>query len=305
MLQGFALGGEVGPATAFLIETCPPAQRGYYASWQLASQGVAPLIAGTVGVTLSAVLTPEALEAWGWRIPFLLGVAIIPIGLYIRRYIPEIFDQNATTIHSSIGRVLLSLLANHLRPVILALLVIMAGTISTYILSYMTTYAITTLRMPDRVSIAATLVVGLCTLIFSLVGGLLADRIGRKPIMIIPRIAVVVLAYPAFLMTAEAPTSATLLLMTALLAMLNAISGAVSLVMIPESLPKSVRSTGVSVVYGVSVTVFGGTTQLAITGLIGATGNPLAPAWYMIGSSLIGAIAMLMMTETRDRVLAK
>jgi MFS family permease len=262
-------------------------------------------MAGSVGVALSAVSTPAALEAWGWRIPFLLGVAIIPIGLYIRRYIPEIFDQKATTIHPSIGRVFLSLLANHLRPVILALLVIMAGTISTYILSYMTTYAITTLRMPDRVSIAATLVVGLCTLIFSLVGGLLADRIGRKPIMIIPRIALIVLAYPAFLTTAEAPTPATLLLVTALLAMLNAISGPVSLVLIPESLPKSVRSTGVSVVYAVSVTMFGGTTQLVITGLIGATGNPLAPAWYMIGSSLIGAIAMLMITETQDTVLAK
>src|ERR1700751_602908 len=107
-------------------------------------------------------------------------------------------------------------------------------------------------------------------LIFSLAGGLLADRVGRKPVMIVPRIALVVLAYPAFLMMAEARTATVLLLTTALLTALNAIGAAVSLVLIPESLPKSVRSTGLSVAYAVGVTVFGGTTQFVITALIGA-----------------------------------
>jgi MFS family permease len=184
------------------------------------------------------------------------------------------------------------------------LLVIMAGTISTYILNYMTTYAMTTLHMATSVSIAATMMVGLFTLIFSLAGGLLADRVGRKPVMIVPRIALVVLAYPAFLMMAEARTATVLLLTTALLTALNAIGAAVSLVLIPESLPKSVRSTGLSVAYAVGVTVFGGTTQFVITALIGATGNPLSPAWYMIISSLIGVVAMMMMTETKDAALA-
>jgi MFS family permease len=304
LIQGFALGGEVGPATSFLIEAAPPAERGYYASWQLASQGVATLIAGALGVVLSVALSAEAMEAWGWRIPFLLGMAIIPVGLYIRRHLPETLDQEAATTQHSVQGVLSFLFANHLRAVLLALLVIMAGTISTYILNYMTTYAMTTLHMATSVSIAATMMVGLFTLIFSLAGGLLADRVGRKPVMIVPRIALVVLAYPAFLMMAEARTATVLLLTTALLTALNAIGAAVSLVLIPESLPKSVRSTGLSVAYAVGVTVFGGTTQFVITALIGATGNPLSPAWYMIISSLIGVVAMMMMTETKDAALA-
>jgi len=304
LIQGFALGGEVGPATSFLIEAAPPAERGYYASWQLASQGVATLIAGALGVVLSVALSAEAMEAWGWRIPFLLGMAIIPVGLYIRRHLPETLDQEAATTQHSVQGVLSFLFANHLRAVLLALLVIMAGTISTYILNYMTTYAMTTLHMATSVSIAATMMVGLFTLIFSLAGGLLADRVGRKPVMIVPRIALVVLAYPAFLMMAEARTATVLLLTTALLTALNAIGAAVSLVLIPESLPKSVRSTGLSVAYAVGVTVFGGTTQFVITALIGATGNPLSSAWYMIISSLIGVVAMMMMTETKDAALA-
>ncbi len=304
LIQGFALGGEVGPATSFLIEASPPGERGYYASWQLASQGVATLVAGAVGVVLSAALTTEAMEAWGWQIPFLLGLAVIPVGLYMRGHMPETLDLEAPATHHSVGGVFSRLLGNYLRPVLLALLVIMAGTISTYILNYMTTYAMTTLHMPASVSIGATMMVGFCTLIFSLAGGLLADRTGRKPVMIIPRVALVLLAYPAFLFITQAHTAIALLGMTALLTTLNAISGAVSLVLIPESLPRSVRSSGLSVAYAFAVTVFGGTTQLVVTWLIGATGNPLSPAWYMIGSSLIGVIAMMMMTETKDAVLA-
>ncbi|MBV8092375.1 MAG: MFS transporter, partial [Acetobacteraceae bacterium] len=299
LIQGFALGGEVGPATSFLIEGSPAAQRGYYGSWQLASQGLATLIAGVIGVAVSAALTPEAMEAWGWRIPFLLGTAVIPVGLYIRKHMPETLDQNAATTHHSVVEVFSWLLTEHLRPVVLALLAIMAGTIATYICNYMTTYAMTTLHMPPGVSIAATLFVGLSTLVFSLAGGWLADRIGRKPLMIIPRLGLVAVAYPAFRVIAGTHTAAALLLMAALLAALNAISSAVALVVIPESLPKSVRSAGLSVAYATSVTVFGGTTQFVVTALIGATGNPLSPSWYMIGSSLIGVVALIMMPETK------
>ena len=88
LIQGFALGGEVGPSTAYLIESAPAGKRGFYASWQLASQGIAILAAGTIGLILSLILSSAQMQLWGWRIPFLLGLLIIPVGLYIRRAMP-------------------------------------------------------------------------------------------------------------------------------------------------------------------------------------------------------------------------
>jgi MFS family permease len=301
LIQGFALGGEVGPATSFLIEVAPAAERGFYASWQLASQGLSSMLAGAVGVTMSAILSPDDMAAWGWRVPFLLGILIIPVGLFMRSKITETLDAETTAAHHSIGGLLGSLFSEHARPVVLALLVIMAGTISTYILIYMTTYALTTLHMPAGVSIAATMVVGFATLVFSVLGGWMADRWGRKPLLIVPRLLLVLVAYPAFVTMNQAHTASALLLLSGLMAALGAMSGAVSLVTIPESLPKSVRSTGFSVAYALAVTIFGGTTQLVVTWLIGATGNPLSPAWYLIVSSLIGLAAMMMMPETKGR----
>jgi MFS family permease len=303
LIQGFALGGEVGPATSFLIEAAPPDQRAFYGSWQIASQGLSSMLAGAVGVTMSAILSAEDMLAWGWRIPFLLGILIIPVGLFMRSKIPETLDLDAPTTHHSVGGVLGALFTEHARPVVLALLIIMAGTISTYILSYMTTYAMTTLHMPAGISIAATMVVGFMTFVFAIISGWMADRWGRKPVLIIPRILLILVAYPAFVMMNQSHTAPSLLMLSGLMAALGAMSGAVSVVMIPESLPGSVRSAGFSVAYALAVTIFGGTTQLVVTWLIGATGNPLSPAWYLIVSSLIGLVAMAMMPETKGRAL--
>jgi MFS family permease len=222
----------------------------------------------------------------------------------MRSKIPETLDLEAPTTHHSVGGVLSALFTENARSVVLALLVIMAGTISTYIVSYMTTYAMTTLHMPAGVAISATMAVGFAIFVFSLLAGWLADKWGRKPLLVVPRLLLIVIAYPAFVMMNESHTAATLLLLSGLMAALGAMSGAVSLVMIPESLPKSVRSAGFSVAYALAVTIFGGTTQLVVTWLIGATGNPLSPAWYLIVSSAVGLVAMLMMAETKGRPLA-
>jgi MFS family permease len=299
LVQGFALGGEVGPASSFLIEAAPPNQRGLYASWQLASQGLSIVIAGSIGLGLSATLSAAAMDDWGWRIPFLIGVSIIPVALFMRSQLPETLDVEAPTTHHSLGSVLSSLFRDNTRPVVLALLVIASGTIGQYILNYMTTYALTTLHMPQSVSIAATLVLGLCIFVFSLIGGWLSDRIGRKPILIIPRVIATLAAYPAFWAMNEYKNGPALLLATAFLASVGAVGGSVSLVIIPESLPKSVRSSGFAVAYALAVTVFGGTAQIVVTWLIKVTGDPLSPAWYLIVSGIIGIAAMMMMAETR------
>jgi MFS family permease len=302
LVQGFALGGEVGPATSFLLEAAPPDKRGLYASWQLASQGLSTFVAGSIGVALSATLSSEDMSAWGWRVPFLIGVLIIPVALWMRAQLPETLDLKAPTTHHSIGSVLSSLLSNHLRPVLLAFVLVSTGTITLYVLNYMTTYAITTLHLPQSVAFGAAAAVGFCLLAFSLIGGWLSDRFGRKPLLIVPRLLLILVAYPAYLWINEVKSATAILTMTALLTALGALSGAVLLVMIPESLPKSVRSAGLALAYALGVTLFGGTAQIVVTWLIHATGDPLSPAWYLIASGIVGLIAVFMMPETKGKL---
>jgi MFS family permease len=166
---------------------------------------------------------------------------------------------------------------------------------------YMTTYAIKTLQFPPTTALAATVALGVSTVIFSLLGGWLADRFGRKPVMLIPRILAILAAYPAFMLLIETRTTTALIGVTILLSALTFISAAASLVTIPELLPINIRSTGLSIAYAVGVALFGGSTQLVITWLIGVTGNPVAPAWYLVGTGIVSALAMLALPETRGR----
>lgn len=299
LVQGLALGGEIGPSSAFLIEIAPPGQRGLYGSWQLASQGIASLAAGGLGVFLTSALAPDELQAWGWRVPFALGLLLIPVAVYLRRSMPETSGHRAAGKGSS-GP---SPLRQHSRLIMLAALVVLGGTVSTYVGMYMTTYAITTLKFAPTVAMAATVVVGLTTLIFALLGGWLCDRFGRKPVMLIPRVLAALLTYPAFMLLVEQKTTIALFGVTALLAALTAVSGAASLVAIPELLPRSIRATGMSLAYAIGVALFGGTTQFVITWLIGATGNPASPAWYVALTSAITALAMIALPEGRDKTL--
>ncbi len=303
LLQGFALGGEVGAATSFLVEAAPTTQRGLYASWQGASQGLAVLIAGTIGVGLSLTISTEAMQAWGWQIPFLVGTLIVPVAVVMRLQIPETFDPAAPTAHNSIGSVLSSLLTKHARPFVLALVIISSGTIVTYIGVYTTTYAITTLKMPMTVAIGATLVSGLCTFVFSLLGGWLSDRIGRKPLLIWPKVIAIITIYPWFFIVNEFKSASVLLGLTAIGAAVGSLQSA-TYVLIPELLPARVRSAGLSLSYALGVTVFGSTAQPIVTWLIHETGDPLSPAWYLIPANLAGLAAILMVPETKDTSLA-
>jgi MFS family permease len=299
LIQGLALGGEVGPSSAFLIESAPPAQRGLYASWQLASQGAAGLVAGAMGLALTHSLSPAEMLAWGWRVPFMVGLLLVPLAIYLRRNMPE-------TLHAAPPQAINSGVIGLKRKrglIGLAVLVVIGGTVSTYVGNFMTTYAITTLKMSPVLAMGATVVGGLSTLVFSLVGGWMCDRFGRKPTMFWPRVAAAVLTVPAFMLLVAQPSATTLFAVSGFLAALTAVSGAASLVAIPELLPRGIRATGMSIAYAVGVSLFGGTTQLVITWLIGVTGNPAAPAWYVAGASVITAVAMLAMPESRDRAL--
>lgn len=295
LVQGLALGGEVGPSTAVLLECAPSGRRGLFVSWQNASQGIAICAAGLVGLTLSTLMDKGPLAAWGWRVPFALGLVIVPVGLYIRRQLPETLESPGSR---GSAAVLGLLWRQHRRPLLLAVLIIMCLTISIYVSNYMTTYALTTLGMATSKAMFATITNGAVMAAGALLGGRLADRFGRKWVMIVPRILLVVAIYPAFLLLVTVSTPGVLVFVTALLTLLGIVSAAAAITALTEVFPNQVRSSGLAISYAIAVSVFGGTTQFVIAWLIGKTGDRLSPAYYVILTSVISLWAMFKLPDT-------
>jgi MFS transporter, MHS family, citrate/tricarballylate:H+ symporter len=291
LLQGFALGGEVGPSTAFLMEAAPPLRRGLYVSLQATSADAAVCIAGLVGVGLSSVLDGPALDSWGWRAALLLGASIIPAGFILRRTLNE-------TLHAPTQANEAVAPKGYRRFVVLGLILLATATTTNYLLEYMTTYANVTLGMSSKVAFGATAIIGLSGLICDSLGGWLSDRFGRKLILIVPWVFLLLAVFPSFWLLERLRTATALYTVCALLGGISTLSSATIIVAITESLPRKVRSGGIAIIYALSISVFGGSTQFFVTWLIQKTGNPLAPAWYMFSGVVIGLIALLQLPET-------
>jgi MFS transporter, MHS family, citrate/tricarballylate:H+ symporter len=291
LLQGFALGGEVGPSTALLIEAAPPHRRGFYAALQGATQALADLIAGGVGFALSSGLSPAALDAWGWRVAFLIGGAAVPVGLYVRRRLPEtlhVSGRSTTPAHRHVPA----------RLIVLGVAMLMAATINVYVVEYMTTYAQDSLKIAANLAFGATVVNGLFGLCASPLSGLLSDRIGRKPVMLGAAVLLLVLVIPSYIAMIRLHSATVVYAATAVLGMLSASFGTLAIVTITESLPKAARSGSLSILYAVTISIFGGSTQFMIKWLIDATRSALAPAWYMTAALVIGGLAMVAWRES-------
>ncbi len=198
MVQGFSLGGEVGPTTAYLLEAAPLKGRGLAVSWQSASQSVAATLGGLVGVGLSTVMAPAALDAYGWRIAFLLGAVTLPFGLWIRRGLPETLHAPDPTGPVSTARTGLGAVRENLRIIVLALIALASGTIATYIFDYITTFAQNTLHISATVAFLAGAIGNVAAIVAVLWGGWLSDRIGRRPVMIWSNLGFLVLILPVF-----------------------------------------------------------------------------------------------------------
>jgi MFS transporter, MHS family, citrate/tricarballylate:H+ symporter len=292
LLQGFALGGEMGPSTAFLIEVAPLHRRGLYVAIQYMTQDLAVLAAGIVGFALSNWLSPESLDQWGWRVAFLLGAAVVPFGLYLRRTLPETLTAADRAIIPVEQR------RAPARLIGLGLLLLIANTIDGYGLSYMTTYAQDSLRLAAGVAFGATIMYGVGAVTGDLLSGLLSDRVGRRTVMILSVVLLLLLVTPAYFAMTRFPSALTLYLATWILCVLQALFANAALVAVTESLPKATRSSVLAILYALATTIFGGTTQFVINWLTEATGSSMAPAWYMTGALAVGATAAVMIRET-------
>lgn len=298
LLQGFSTGGEMGPATTYLLESAPAHRKGFFGSWQLASQNMGSLLSALIGLLLALLITPGANDSWGWRVPFLLGILIAPVGYFIRRNLDE--TLNADEAHGTMGGVLSDILANHWAKILLCILLISGATISQYFFLYTTTYAINTLHYSQSWAMAANFVTFISGSIFALIGGALADRYGLKAVTIVPRIIVTLMLYPALQLVVSSGSPLVFVATSATLIAFHAMSSGAGIILIPLIFPAIVRTAGLSIAYALGVTIFGGTAQFVFTWIIGATGDKLSWIWYVIAMSVISLIATMMLRLPED-----
>ena len=307
MTQGFSLGGEIGSNTAYLAEAATPANRGFVVSWQGASQGIAVATGGLVGVVLSSLLPAASLDAYGWRIAFLLGAVTVPFGLWFRMSLPETLHRSDTVPAAKDTAPAQSRLAQarrHWRIFACGLAYLASGTIGTYIFTYIVTYAQDTMHLSSRVGFIASTGGNLLGIPVTLFAAWLSDRRGRRPITIWGNLLFLVLIYPTFAWIAASRSEFAFITGMIYLNVVSGISQGAFYAALAESLPKSIRGSGFGMTYSIAIAAFGGTTQLVVTWLIHVSGNPVAPAWYLTGAVAVGQVALMLMPESAPVKLA-
>jgi MHS family proline/betaine transporter-like MFS transporter len=289
LMQGFSVGGEFGSATAFLVEHTTD-RKGFFASWQWASQGLTALLASGFGVVLTTWLSPDQLLGWGWRLPFLFGLLIGPVGLYIRRHAAETPEfARAKTMPSPLRH----LLAHQKARLALAVGAAVISNSSNYMILYMPTYAIKELGLPQSVGFIATLIGAIVLGTVAPLAGHLSDKIGRTRIMLAMTALFLVTAYPLFGFLAAHAALAIMILVVAWMSLLKAGYSGVLPALLSELFPTETRGLGMSLGYCISVTIFGGFAPFISTWLIEVTGTKLAPSFYLMATALLSLTALL------------
>ena len=289
LVQGFSAGGEFGSSTAFLVEHMP-GRRGFVASWQFASQGMSSLLGAGFGALLTSTLSSEALQSWGWRIPFLFGALIGPVGLYIRNRIDDATAPPAEKHDTPIRNVLVT----QKFRVLLGVGAIATATSVNYLIIYMPTYVVKALHLSPTVGYLAAFAAGIASITLNPVAGWLSDRVGRTTYLIIMCTVLLLAIFPVFLLLASKPGGIVIVLTVLLLGSLKALYlGAVAALM-SELFPPSTRATGLGLSYNIGVTAFGGSGPAIVTwlGTFAAIGD-LAPGYFLTAVCLFSLWALI------------
>lgn len=288
LIQGFSAGGEFGTATAFLIETAPH-KKAFYASWQVASQGASMLLASAFGYVLTTQLSTQALESWGWRVPFFVGLLIGPVGLYIRARLEETEEFVAA---EKVKAPLATLFAGHYGRLLTGSAIIGVATISVYMILYMPTFAVTNLGIPADAAFLGGVAAGTITLFGVPLVGHLADRVGPARVMTYAAIAALVLAWPLFRLMTSTPTVPVMVVVIALLGVIMSFYFGPMPALLSNLFPAAIRGSGLSVTYNIGVTLLGGIAPLVLTWLLSVTGSLDAPSLYYMAIAVISLIGL-------------
>ena len=314
-LQGFSTGGEYGGASTFIAEYAPDRRRGYFGSFLEFGTLAGYVAAAGLVTALTTWLGSDTMEAWGWRVPFLVAGPLGLVGLYLRLRLDETpafqklenesarASEAADTVETTTKGDLAKIFREQWPTLILCIALVGAYNITDYmLLSYMPTYLSDELGYSETHGLLILLLVMVVLMLIITQVGRLNDRFGRKPVLMAGMLGFLFLSLPAFLLIGQggvpAITAGMLMLGLSLVCMLGTMSAA-----LPALFPTDVRYGSLSVGYNLSASLFGGTTPLVITALIGATGSNLMPAYYAMGAALVGVVAVACMKETARQPL--
>jgi MFS family permease len=293
LLQGFSAGMELGGVSVYLSEIATPGHKGFYVSWQSASQQAAVMFAALVGVMLTSMLAPAAMASWGWRVPLLIGCAIIPFLFRLRRSLEETGEFLARSRRPPASEVLRSLATNWPLIVIGTLMVTMT-TVSFYMITaYTPTFGSAVLNLTTGDSLIVTLCVGASNLMWLPLAGALSDRIGRRPLLVGCTVLMMATAYPVMLWLVDSPTFWKLLAVELWFSFLYGSYNGAMVVFLTEIMPVEVRTTGFSFAYSLAAALFGGFTPAISTYLIQTTGNRAVPGLWLSFAAVCGLVAAI------------
>jgi len=305
LLQGFSAGMELGGVSVYLSEIATRGHKGFYVSWQSGSQQVAVMFAALVGVVLSAKLPPEKMTAWGWRVPLLLGCVIIPFLFTLRRSLQETDEFKSRKQKPNTSEILRSLTANWGIVVIGTMMVTMT-TVSFYMITaYTPTFGNSVLHLANIDSLIVTLCVGASNLFWLPIMGALSDRIGRRPLLFVFTILMLLTAYPAMLWLVREPSFTRLMTVELWFSFIYGSYNGAMVVFLTEIMPIDVRTSGFSLAYSLATAVFGGFTPAISTYLIYLTGNRAVPGLWLSCAAAIGLIAALLARPQQDVVVPR
>jgi MHS family citrate/tricarballylate:H+ symporter-like MFS transporter len=304
LLQGFSAGVELGGVSVYLSEMATPGHKGFYVSWQSASQQVAIVVAALLGYGLNKWLAPHQISAWGWRIPFFIGCLIVPFIFVIRRSLQETEEFLARKHHPSAGEIFQSI-AENWQIVLAGVMMVMMTTVSFYLITvYTPTYGKSVLKVTEIDSLLVTLCVGVSNFLWLPVMGAVSDRVGRRPVLMVFTTLAILTAYPALSWLVAAPSFEKMLMVELWLSFLYASYNGAMVVALTEIVPASVRTAGFSLAYSLATTL-GGLTPYISTLLIQQTGDKAAPGLWMTFAAACGLLATFLVYRRgeADRVL--
>ena len=299
LLQGLSAGVELGGVSVYLLEIAPEGRRGFFVSWQSATQQLAVVFAALLGLFLTATISPANMTRWGWRIPLLTGCLMIPFLLRLRHSLDETEAFRSRRHHPSMSGVV-RILATEWRLVLLGMMLATMVTVSFYtITAYTPTFGSAVLHLTGTASLAVTLCVGLSNFIWVPLAGALSDRIGRRPLLFGCTVLTLLTAYPALSWLVSAPSFSRLLIVELWLSlMFGGYSGAL-VVFMTEMMPVAVRTAAFSLAFTLATAIFGGFTPAACTFLIHATGNRAMPGAWLSLAAACGLFATIRLSPAR------
>ena len=294
LLQGFSAGVELGGVSVYLAEVAPKGRKGFFVSWQSGSQQIAVIFAALLGLMLNHLLAKEAVTEWGWRIPFVVGCLIVPFLFYIRRMLEETEAFSKRKHHPSMTEIMRSVASNW-ALVLAGMLMVVTTTVMFYMITAFTpTFGKTVLMMSDRQAFMVTLCVGLSNLFWLPLMGALSDRVGRRPLLIVFTLLMIVTTWPVLHWMVGSASFAHLLEAELWLSFLYASYNGAMVVYLAEIMPAEVRAAGFSMAYSLATALFGGFTPAISSYLIHATGDKAMPGVWLSFAAVCGLIGTLL-----------